>query len=249
MKLHPPRTPHRLSSSASGLPLFPGSSSGPPLHEYMTNEIKIRSFNQLPTDVFVLAISFLESPQIGEILRVAKAWLSIISSHNQLWMQLAERLWVSKIYIPSGLRILSSGFSGIEAWKNAEKARMASLPVKDLRKQLLNHPSLSNQREVAACFEKSEFVNLLYSLDTEKPHIPVLNPGRNQNRPMNAPLRNPFSPEALAKELLPGECPAKGALRMSLKDRHRTQIAEEELTSFTFHIRLRSDGPFSQVSN
>jgi len=46
----------------------------------------------------------------------------------------------------------------------------------------------------------------------------------------------------------PGEPLAERALRLSLEDANRHFLTEDELTSFEWHVRVRSSGPFNQLT-
>lgn len=195
----------------------------------------------IPNDVFLRIMAFVDTPTLMTSAEVASSWRHFLNTDQRGWKERCDRLWEGKIYVPEGLRILAGGEEGVQSWVHEQRGALGAMGLNKIKQDLLVHGV--PRREVAGCFEKREYVELLYKKMLELTQADL--GGRVSKM-------EPWHPQYLMDLLERGEgrmegvpyCPAKLAYVNSVFDAKRCSISEAELCSFTFHVRVRADGPF-----
>jgi hypothetical protein len=193
----------------------------------------------LPTFVFLQILSYVNLNCLCTTMLVNKLWCLTIAQDNLTWKIQCDRLWASKVYVPQTFRILSKGPKGFSDWKADERARLNSKGVKGMTQALLKMEV--NRNQIAGCFEKKEFVDLLFNTTMDrdsKPGLPSIT-SKSQTAP--------FHPTVLSADVEEFGCLARLALLYSIMDSRRHAITEAEMCAQPWHIRVREDGPFAQV--
>ncbi|GMI04503.1 hypothetical protein TrVE_jg11778 [Triparma verrucosa] len=205
----------------------------------------------LDNDTFSAVTMFLSLTDLGFSLQVSRMFFRQIWSNEHLWRKLCERVWADKVYVPSGLEELSRGAEHVRMKKTETLSKLkADNSVKELKMKLLRADV--NHNSISGCFEKSEFVHLLYDTSLSKEN-PTKADGSDEFW-MDRHHYNPFMSEAMLVKNVNsaaflGSTPACSfiALKLSIIDSERTNITSDELQSFTFNVRCRMDGPFAQL--
>jgi len=181
--------------------------------------------------------------ELAGLLRVSHDWQKILNKTEHLWTALCHKAWEGKVYVPKPLRLMALGSAVVDETAAKERTSLMSMRW---------------------CVEKKDFVEVIEA--TTKKHIEL---GTGTDKPLHAPQllghkqqrqktsnasdsgaeqvndRGADDLDKQEEEL--SECLPKAALRLSLADSRRTLITAEELTSFVFNVRLRSDGPLARA--
>ena len=184
------------------------------------------AFPAVGNDIFLTIAANLDLHDLVRALRVCRAWRAVLDGTPQLWSAMCERTWASKVYVPASLRAMAGGLAAIEAAAAEERKRLLSSKVRDL-KELMRSMHLND-----GLVEKGEIADAI--LDARQRAAEA---GTMTERLLRRPLML----------VRPGETQPKAALRLSLADAKRTVLKEEELINLTFAVRLRHDGPLSEV--
>lgn len=194
-----------------------------------TNASEYDAFPALGNDIFLTVAAELSLHDMASAVCVCRPWQALLDGTDRLWSALCERVWASKVYVPSSLRAMAEGASAVTAAEEKERRDLMSSRVRDL-KDLMR----SLQLQGGDFVEKGDFADAI--LDARRK---VVEEGSPTERLLRLPLM------LVRREA--GESPPKAALRLSLADAKRTFITEEELVSLTFEVRLRRDGPLSEA--
>ncbi|GMI16223.1 hypothetical protein TrLO_g12966 [Triparma laevis f. longispina] len=205
----------------------------------------------LDNDSFSYISLFFTLNDLSSAILTTKVFHRLITANEHLWKRACHRVWEDKVYVPSGLRSLAQGVEHVEQTKKSTLSDIkSSNSVKELKMKLLR--ANANHYHIQGCYEKSEFVNLLFDT-TVKRTDPTRDDGSEEFW-MQRHTYNPFSADAMIeKNVIPftrfGVTPACSmiALKLSIIDSNRTNITFEELQMFTFNVRCRMDGPFTQL--
>ena len=184
-------------------------------------------------DLLLTVAAHLPLSDLARSLRVCKAWKAVLDGSPLVWRSLCSRAWQGKMYVPATLRALAENdFSSEDDTREAESRQrhnLMGLKISEL-KELMR--KLKMQVKVGDLIEKSDFADAI--LDARRAEAAGYTATQNL-------LTRPW---LLVR---PYEASPKAALRLSLADAKRLRISQEELTSLTFCVRLRDDGPLAQV--
>ena len=184
-------------------------------------------------DLLLTVAAHLPLSDLARSLRVCKAWKAVFDGSPLVWRSQCNRAWQGKMYVPATLRALAENdFSSEDDTQEAESRRRHNLmgfKISEL-KELMR--KLKMQVKVGDLIEKSDFADAI--LDAERAEAAGYTATQNL-------LARPW---VLVRQ---DEASPKAALRLSLADAKRLRISQEELTSLTFCVRLRDDGPLAQV--
>jgi hypothetical protein len=176
----------------------------------------------LGNDIFLMIAAALSRSDLASALRVSKSWQAVLDGTARLWWAACKSEWASKVYVPAALRALAEGDD------EQERRDLMASRVRELKNML---HSLRLQDD-GGLIEKGDYADAI---------LRARRLSAEQGTPTQQLLRRP---SLLVRR---GESGPKAALRLSLADAARTAITAEELTSFTFNVRLRHDGPLQQA--
>jgi hypothetical protein len=159
-------------------------------------------------------------------------WHELLDTREHLWCHQCVTAWKRFIYVVPSLIQLSKGKKIYKDEILAARSNVARLSVKMLKQTLRDERIQVNP---GMLLEKNDFVEAI--VEGRKQKILLY------NEPKDILYHSPLS------LLLPRETYAKCALRLSLQDHVRTALTEDELTSFEWCIRTRSDGPLERVNS
>ena len=180
------------------------------------------AMDALPNDVLLMVCFHLERRDVAISHQVSRAWSALLGGSELLWRGLCQREWADKEYVPASLQVLSEGRAAVAAARAASREKLMRLRVSELKDRMR---SLKLQSRASELIEKGDFADCILRAQTSASEL--LN-----------------EPSLLLRE---GEPHAKGALRLSLDDSERLAITEQELTSLTFSVRMRNDGPLADA--
>lgn len=185
----------------------------------------------LGNDLFLMSTYHLALPDLACALCVSHAWRGVLDGDDHLWELFCQRAWASKVYVPQSLRRMAASRSRVDDDDEDERKELMRLKISEL-KDLMRSMRVQGTR-AAEFIEKGDFADAVLR-------------ARRRSIEEGAHVRKLLGKPSLL--VRPGELPAKAALRLSLADAKRCVIAADEISSLTFHVRLRYDGPLVQAA-
>ena len=177
----------------------------------------------LPDGPLLLVFDHLSLRGLSRVLRVSRGWRALVDGLEHLWTGQFQRYAPAREYIVESLAELAIGKAHVALRK---------LKVKEL-KQIIRRERVRVQP--GTLVEKKDFVDAIHThrvRDIES------------NTQIVKLLKRPRLLVLGINESFP-----KCALRLAKEDETRTRIHPSELTTFTFHIRVRSDGPMGELTD
>ena len=188
--------------------------------------------NTLSEGPFLLVCDFLTLQELARCLQVSISWRELLDTREHLWCHQCVTAWKQLVYVVPSLINLSKGKKIYNDEKKKKRSNVARLSVKKLKQTLRDERIQVNP---GILLEKNDFINAIVHGREQKNLL--------YKEPKDILYHSPLS------LLLPRETYAKCALRLSLQDHVRTALTEDELTSFEWCIRTRSDGPLERVNS
>ena len=89
----------------------------------------------LPDDHFLHAARFLCLGDMARAQAVSRSWWALLQA-DHLWAPLCDQAWQGKAYVPQALRLMGGGEAVFAAAEAAERTRLSSLKIRELKVQL-----------------------------------------------------------------------------------------------------------------